>query len=112
MRHPGPNQFTKHLGNIGRGNEITGGAKRLPRNIIAVNRMHQRLSHVVGQRQRSGQGNPSVQDIGKAIHGSAAHDTRRRRVMIMTASPMTIIGSDSNCPMVAPANRKPRWASG
>ena len=48
----------------------------------------------------------------EAFHSAARHAVAARFDRVIRNSPTAIIGSDSNCPMVAPAKRKPRCASG
>jgi hypothetical protein len=86
-RGPQPEHLAEGLGDLGCRGEVPGPAegRRLPR--------------VVG---RDRPGHVPVQAFR---HAGA-------RALAISQPPTRIIGSDSNCPMVAPANRKPRCASG
>ena len=88
---PGAEHLAKGLGDLGRGGEIARAAELrcLPR-VIGGDR-------------------PCHEAIEAFRHQAAAGRDRARRI---SHSPTATIGTDSTCPMVIPAKRKPRWASG
>ena len=58
--HPHADQLAEHLADLGRGDEIAGGADRIVRDVVTVLRMGQREPHVVGERHRPGDGDQSA----------------------------------------------------
>ena len=52
--HPQPDHLAEHLADLGRGDEIAGGAERFVGEVISVFRMRETKPHVFGERHWSG----------------------------------------------------------
>jgi hypothetical protein len=112
---PQADELAEDLADFRRGDEIALGAQRVAAHVVAVLGMAQRLGHEAGQRDRPLGGDDAAQMTVERAHTRprpAPQAVVRRRAQTITPIPNSTSGSDRSCPMVAPAKRNPRWASG
>ncbi len=97
LRRPEAQQFAEHLADLGRGDEIAGGAEGIARGVVAVGRIEQAQAHVVGDAEWSVTADHGGQSGGERVHALAAGLRARATSQMPTAS----IGAVSTMPMVS-----------
>ncbi len=116
---PQPDQFAEDLADLGRGDEIAGGAERIMPGVIAGLGVVQRHRHERGDRERPLAADPPGDrrdQVGHRApppcHREAAASGGCRRAQTTSATPASRSGIDSSWPIVVPNTRKPSCASG
>ena len=90
-----PDQFAKHLADLGGSDEIAGGPKRLSGCIIPMDGVQQAVGHEIGHGDRPGCGDAGGNQPGQRGHAAL-------RILAISHRPTAIIGKVKSCPMVSP----------
>ena len=101
---PRADQLAEDLADLGRGDEIALPAQGVAPGVVAI------FGIAVRRRHETGDGNrPATRDPLPQLLAEWSHRGNARRT---SQIPTRRTGIDRSCPIVAPPNRKPRWASG